>query len=507
MNVFMRIGFGSAIKLASFDESQMRTINSFAVSEMVIAEMRVGVTTRSAAHMGSSSIGSERSDSSKGPTSSELEAREEAAKEALAIRISKKFALLEEVRPVLETIAYHDKYKKVLDEIWKDKVELDGMIVKEDEEAIKKVNENELADTGSDINTMPYWIYEQLGREEMKKVDKGITMINHTQAEAMGILTNVLCQVGFTTLIAKFLILDIPIDRDAPIVVGHGFLHTVSGIVYTPKRLFLTFDGFCHQTFHAARSNVMRNAESDRDDEEEYEIKRNKFGAPIYEIDDMLRIKLREAESNEEIFTFVAIRAFNIKEPIYVELCHKFYSTNEFDELCVDDELQSKKIIKFRLGERAHNLTLFEFARRLGLYHADELEDDGFNVYFQRGLRSDDHFNAHEYWLSIRREENLGLSRSHASTIRNPILRMIHKMITYVLCQRTTGPPRASIQDLYNRMGSMEIRQEAIERMEYRQSYHWDSLPSEWKTHTLIWRNKANLEEHSLDDLFNSLRI
>nr|GEV36214.1 hypothetical protein [Tanacetum cinerariifolium] len=29
------------------------------------------------------------------------------------------------------------------------------------------------------------------------------------------------------------------------------------------------------------------------------------------------------------------------------------------------------------------------------------------------------------------------------------------------------------------------------------------SLPSEWKTHTLIWRNKTNLEEHSLDDLFN----
>nr|GEU86738.1 ribonuclease H-like domain-containing protein [Tanacetum cinerariifolium] len=33
------------------------------------------------------------------------------------------------------------------------------------------------------------------------------------------------------------------------------------------------------------------------------------------------------------------------------------------------------------------------------------------------------------------------------------------------------------------------------------------SLPSEWKTHTLIWRNKANLEEQSLDDLFNSLKI
>ncbi|GJU36365.1 hypothetical protein Tco_1184719 [Tanacetum coccineum] len=304
------------------------------------------------------------------------------------------------------------------------------------------------------------------------------------------------------------------------------------------------------------------------------------------EIDDMLRIRLREAESDEEIFTSVAwIRAFNINEPIYAELCHEFYSTYEFDEVCADDELQTKKIIKFRLGGRAHSLTLLEFARRLGLYHADELEEDGFNVYFEGGLRSDEHFNAQDYWLSISREDNLGLSRSHTSTIKKPILRVIHKMITYGLCQRTTGydkvqkndlwllsmfdaghqngyanvawliarwmkrkgagtqkesqiccrqfiskiarksrvltdsvirslsaliycrdlftttlrdlidsegrlipedpqpgvprvgiprPPRASMQDLYSRMGRMEIRQEAIERMEYRQSYHWD---------------------------------
>nr|GEU96030.1 ribonuclease H-like domain-containing protein [Tanacetum cinerariifolium] len=33
------------------------------------------------------------------------------------------------------------------------------------------------------------------------------------------------------------------------------------------------------------------------------------------------------------------------------------------------------------------------------------------------------------------------------------------------------------------------------------------SLPLEWKTYTLIWRNKADLEEQSLDDLFNNLKI
>nr|GEZ54235.1 hypothetical protein [Tanacetum cinerariifolium] len=33
------------------------------------------------------------------------------------------------------------------------------------------------------------------------------------------------------------------------------------------------------------------------------------------------------------------------------------------------------------------------------------------------------------------------------------------------------------------------------------------SLPTEWRTHTLIWRNKTYLEDQSLDDLFNSLKI
>ncbi|GJR11361.1 hypothetical protein Tco_0794013 [Tanacetum coccineum] len=99
------------------------------------------------------------------------------------------------------------------------------------------------------------------------------------------------------------------------------------------------------------------------------------------ENDDMLRIRVQEAESEEEIFTSMAwIRAFNINELIYAKLYHEFYFTYEFDE----------------------------FARRLGLYQAVELEEDGFNVYFEGGLRSEDNFNAADYWLSISREENLG---------------------------------------------------------------------------------------------------
>ncbi|GJZ45438.1 hypothetical protein Tco_0593034 [Tanacetum coccineum] len=93
--------------------------------------------------------------------------------------------------------------------------------------------------------------------------------------------------------------------------------------------------------------------------------------------------RVREAESEEEVFTLVAwIRAFHINELIYAEFYHEFYSTYKFNEVCTDDELESKKITKFRLGGRAYSLTLLEFAQRLGLYQAVELEEDGFNVYF-----------------------------------------------------------------------------------------------------------------------------
>ncbi|GKA43701.1 retrotransposon ORF1 [Tanacetum coccineum] len=582
---------------------------------------------------------------------------QEVEREALAISICEIYSLIEEDRPVIETMAYSDKYKKILDGICLDKIKLDGMN-KEEEEAIIKIkgealiekddpgafvipirlegniNLNALADTGSDINVMPCLAYKELGREEVQNVKKGITMLNHSKAEPVGLLSGVLCQVGVTTIIAKFLILDIPIDRDTPILVGGGFLHTCGGILNTIDSITSTFDGICHQTFRAAKTSL-DTAESDSDDEEEYAIQRNKFGAPIYgpkparylNCNDPLdqSLALQEVSNSfrkicvwKKVVSFLGsllvalqhvewkpsyTRCFNRNEDsdgqwhaeirlidpygnIYdqdftmgthddeigssrtkrsrqYETVEEFYSTYEFDEVCADDELKTKKIIMFRLGGHAHSLTLLEFARRLGLYHAEELDEEGFDV----------------------REENLSLSRSHASTIKNPVLRVLHKMITYGLCQRTTGydkiqkndlwllsmfdarhqngyanvawliarwinrkgagtqresmicygqfitklarkarvlsdevlrslsapiycrdldtitlrelinsegrlipeapqpnvprvtilrPQRASMQDLYERIGSMEIRQGAIKRMAYRHSYHWD---------------------------------
>ncbi|GJZ33584.1 hypothetical protein Tco_0579020 [Tanacetum coccineum] len=56
--------------------------------------------------------------------------------EATAIDIYKRFYILEEARPVIETMAYSDKYKKILDSIFLDKQKLDGEIKQEEEEAV-----------------------------------------------------------------------------------------------------------------------------------------------------------------------------------------------------------------------------------------------------------------------------------------------------------------------------------------------------------------------------------
>nr|GEX13532.1 hypothetical protein [Tanacetum cinerariifolium] len=171
-------------------------------------------------------------------------------------------------------------------------------------------------------------------------------------------------------------------------------------------------------------------------------------------IDEMLTIKLCVAGIDEDIFTSeVWTRAFNIDEPIYSELCHEFYSTYEFDKVCADDELRTKKIIKFRLCGHAYSWTLLEFAKRLELYHLEEINKEGFNVYFQGGLRSDEAL----YTTTLRE-----LIDSECRLIPD----VLEPGVSRVSIPRAL---EASMQDLYERMGSMEIRRGEIERMSYSQ--------------------------------------
>nr|GEU49898.1 reverse transcriptase domain-containing protein [Tanacetum cinerariifolium] len=173
-------------------------------------------------------------------------------------------------------MAYSDKYKKILDGIVMDKIKLDGEIKKKEEEAITQVKREALKEKED-----PGAFVILIRLEAKIDLNALVDTSSDINAEPMGVLKDVLCQVGVTTIIAKFLILDMPIDRDVPILVGRGFLYTCGSIVNTRDRITSTFDGVSHQTFHAAKTSL-NTEESDIDDEEDYGIQRSNFGAPTY---------------------------------------------------------------------------------------------------------------------------------------------------------------------------------------------------------------------------------
>nr|GEW20803.1 hypothetical protein [Tanacetum cinerariifolium] len=92
----------------------------------------------------------------------------------------------------------------------------------------------------------------------------------------------------------------------------------------------------------------------------------------------------------------------------------------------------------------------------------------------------------------------------------NTKTKKVQKTLLKQQFENITGSSSEDLDQIHDRLQKL-VSQLEIHRVTLSQEdvnlMFLRSLPSEWKTHTLIWRNKANLEEHSLDDLFNSLRI
>nr|GEX00630.1 hypothetical protein [Tanacetum cinerariifolium] len=69
---------------------------------------------------------------------------------------------------------------------------------------------------------------------------------------------------------------------------------------------------------------------------------------------------------------------------------------------------------------------------------------------------------------------------------------------------------RERLDQIYDRLqkliSQLEIHEENISQEDLNLKL-LRCLTSEWKTHTLIWRNKPNLESLSMDDLYNNLKI
>nr|GEU80065.1 putative ribonuclease H-like domain-containing protein [Tanacetum cinerariifolium] len=93
---------------------------------------------------------------------------------------------------------------------------------------------------------------------------------------------------------------------------------------------------------------------------------------------------------------------------------------------------------------------------------------------------------------------------------RNKGTKKVQKTILKQQYENFTGSSSESLDQIHDRLqkliSQLEILGESLSQEDINLKF-LRSLPTKWRTHTIIWRNKTDLEEQSLDDLFNSLKI
>nr|GEX33384.1 hypothetical protein [Tanacetum cinerariifolium] len=92
----------------------------------------------------------------------------------------------------------------------------------------------------------------------------------------------------------------------------------------------------------------------------------------------------------------------------------------------------------------------------------------------------------------------------------NTETKKVQKILSKQHFENFTGSSSKILDQIHDRLqklvSQLEIHMVSLSQEDVNLKF-LRNLPSEWKTHTLIWRNKADLEERSLDDLFNSLGV
>nr|GEW57757.1 hypothetical protein [Tanacetum cinerariifolium] len=92
----------------------------------------------------------------------------------------------------------------------------------------------------------------------------------------------------------------------------------------------------------------------------------------------------------------------------------------------------------------------------------------------------------------------------------NKETKKVQKTLLKQQYENFSGSSSESLDQIHDRLqiliSKLEILGESLSQEDINMKF-LRSLPSEWRTHTLIWWNKADLEDQSLDDLFNNLKI
>nr|GEV55783.1 ribonuclease H-like domain-containing protein [Tanacetum cinerariifolium] len=115
----------------------------------------------------------------------------------------------------------------------------------------------------------------------------------------------------------------------------------------------------------------------------------------------------------------------------------------------------------------------------------------------------------HQLKFNIHRDAKTLMKAIEKRFGRNKEIKKVQKTLLKQQYENFTGSSSKSLDQIHERLqkliNQLEILRESLSQKDNLKFLR--SLPTAWKTHTLIWRNKTDLEEQSLDDLFKILKI
>ncbi|GJY83074.1 hypothetical protein Tco_0496450 [Tanacetum coccineum] len=126
-----------------------------------------------------------------------------------------------------------------------------------------------------------------------------------------------------------------------------------------------------------------------------------------------------------------------------------------FDKDVDRNNLMKEKCIWFQLCRHEHILTLLEFAVVLGLFTKDEVKHHLFEVYFGKLQVDDKQFDHKDYYTRVGKPT---LTNHKEVLVKEPLMRIMHKVIMGSLVHRVASRERCQKRDLWMMNALEELR-------------------------------------------------
>ncbi|GJR14237.1 hypothetical protein Tco_0796889 [Tanacetum coccineum] len=141
-------------------------------------------------------------------------------------------------------------------------------------------------------------------------------------------------------------------------------------------------------------------------------------------------------------------RLFDIRGPLVHELILEFCSTFRFGQAILD--LDTSGALQFQLGGAKRRMSWREFILALGLYTAEEMQTVRFGAYWADSARQiPDKGDLRDYWIGISTAGDFLSTTPSYTTIRDPILRLCHRLIACSVAGGSQAPEKVTVTDLF----------------------------------------------------------